>query len=177
MASATTVQLATLIFAGLSAVGSFIAGAAGYQQMRRTTRSPRVVLGWNETDVLVTVRNGSSSPRTAYSIGLEFAPELLRPTAYASIADPSPFSVNGERLPVILQPGERVQWRLPYGLLKVKYEQSTPLRRRAFRIAAELGEDRYAKRPRRATRKLIASASKSRSGSHDLTVREEGPNA
>lgn len=175
MPSATNVQNATLVFAAISAVGSLVAGFAGYRQMSRTTRSPRLTLGWNEDEVLVSLRNAASTPRTAYSIGLQYTLSPLGHRAYASIADPLPYSVDGRALPALLQPGERLQWRLPYGLLKVKYAQTSPMRILGFRIVAELGEDRYAKRPRRAIRKRIAAATLSRDQALPVTFDEEGP--
>lgn len=160
VADANAVQVATLVAASVSAVGSCIAGLAGYQKMQRETQSPRLTLHWNDEVALVTLHNRAASSRTAYSIGLVFAPDPLQRTrVYAEISGAAGLCVTGQDLPVELKPGERLQWQLPHSLLKQQYMRTAYLRRPWFSIAAELGEARYVVRPRRALRKLISTAS------------------
>lgn len=155
---ATGIQIATLVAASVSAVGSCIAGAAGYKKMRHESMAPAVELYHNEKAqaAVVVVRNRALTSRTVYSVGVQY----LRTSNLRRYATLDPPECSGDcDVPLELAPGERAKWRIRYAVLAQKRRDCPWLYRRSFTIALELGEKRYAVRPDRILRRGMRKAS------------------
>lgn len=138
---ATIVQLATFAAASISAVGSCIAGLAGYRKMRQETLTPQVAIDLFPKAVRISVRNRSSTSRTVYAVHLRTKVSLLD-TSISDVQLPETYGGNTQ-LPVELASGQRLQWMIPYSYLKLRYIAAPWFWRYKFRILVELGDALY----------------------------------
>jgi hypothetical protein len=131
---ASEVQIATLIAACVSAVGSCATALVGYFRYRRETAQPVVSVINDELCVRIWVRNRSPSDRTVYQVGFCHGRQMM------NLLDPSAFGPN---LPKVIVAYEREEWKIPYKEFREAWDRVPWWLRNSFSAFAELGESIY----------------------------------
>jgi hypothetical protein len=138
----SSVQWATLIAAGVSALGSTVTGISTFMRFRRETAAPALTVVWTKDGAVLNIRNRSQSKRTIYRVCVRVGQFLQR----TDLIPPEELEGTGPIPPFTLEPGERARWDLPYDLIKTYLNNFRWWQRwLSPQFLVELGERDYVK--------------------------------
>ncbi len=140
--ASTSLQVATLIAASISAVGATITALTGVAKYKHESRSPALRVTWGPTGLTAIVSNASASQRTAYAIGFAhhtwWGSNIMvkRPVEH-------PNNHSDAAMPVTLAPGEQAAWTFTYKQLRAVQKRFPFFLRSDIHAYIDMGDKTY----------------------------------